>query len=246
MNSKQLTKLLQTIGITENESLAYVSLLPLGSTSVLKLARASGIKRTSLYSILESLKDKGLVSEQEKGLKRLFLAENPEKIESILEEASQSLKAFLPQLVSLQQTNYKSATARYFVGFKAIKSCYLEMLQVGEPEKDYLIMGNQSSVYNMDPEFFEGFIKRRAERNFKIRALLTDSPISKQFLKRQSELKMQIKLFPKNTNFESNIIIVPKRVFLHQLKPNQIAVIVDNANLAGCLKEIFEVVWASC
>lgn len=243
MTKPALTKFLQSIGINDKESLAYITLLGLGPTSVLKISRESGIKRTSLYSILDSLKEKGLVTEQERGFKKYYVAESPEKLETVIEEAALGLRKFLPDLRSLHQSKSQLASARYVVGLKAIKTCYLEMLKVGEKGKDYLIISNMAATSKIDPAFFDSFIKRRANYGFKIRALFTDTPQARRHQAKQDSMKMSIRLLPEKTTFESNIVIVPKRVLLHQVYPNQVGVVIDNSNLAYALKEIFEIVW---
>ena len=51
---------LQDAGLSETEAKIYLAALELGQTSVSRIARKSGIKRTTIYLSLENLMEKGL------------------------------------------------------------------------------------------------------------------------------------------------------------------------------------------
>ena len=73
-------KFLQDIGLDNKEIDIYLGLLQVDSSSVLELSKKTKILRTSIYSVLDSLIEKGLVSEIKKGKKSYFQAEPPERI----------------------------------------------------------------------------------------------------------------------------------------------------------------------
>ena len=57
------TNILESIGLTHNESIVYLSLLKRGTSKSGDILNASGINSGKIYEILESLKRKGLASE---------------------------------------------------------------------------------------------------------------------------------------------------------------------------------------
>ena len=64
----------------------YLAVLELGSGTVIEIARKSEIKRTTVYDILLDLEKSGLIYQTTKVNKRLFVAEDPEKLKKKLEE----------------------------------------------------------------------------------------------------------------------------------------------------------------
>jgi sugar-specific transcriptional regulator TrmB len=62
-----------------------LSAVSLGPISILKLAQNSQVKRTTVYSVAENLIKQGLMRKKIKGFKTFFVAENPEKLKTILE-----------------------------------------------------------------------------------------------------------------------------------------------------------------
>ncbi len=79
MLSDKLIKKLENIGLSENESRVYLASLSLGPAIVRDIARVSQVKRTTIYSLIDSLKQQGLMHVEEKGLKKLFTPSAPEK-----------------------------------------------------------------------------------------------------------------------------------------------------------------------
>lgn len=73
---ESVTGRLQKIGLTEYEAKAYVSLLSDHMSNASALARKSGVPRTKIYSVLESLQEKGWIKIYS-GIPLLFRAVEP-------------------------------------------------------------------------------------------------------------------------------------------------------------------------
>ena len=91
MKINPLIQILNDMGLSENESKVYFMALSLGPTTILKLSQASELKRTTVYSVVESLKQKGLINTQVNGFKKKFVAEDPKKLEVILNSRKEKL-----------------------------------------------------------------------------------------------------------------------------------------------------------
>ncbi|MFQ6128156.1 MAG: TrmB family transcriptional regulator [Thermoplasmata archaeon] len=70
---------LRKIGLTEYEAKAYLSLLTDHLSSAVKLSEKSGVPRTRIYAVLESLKEKGWVRIYS-GVPILFRAIDPDEV----------------------------------------------------------------------------------------------------------------------------------------------------------------------
>ncbi len=78
---------LKTFNLTDYEAKAYIALASLGTSSVTEVSQICDVPRSNLYSVLESLNEKGFVDVQ-KGRPVLFKAVSPEKA---LEDAEREL-----------------------------------------------------------------------------------------------------------------------------------------------------------
>ena len=124
MNNK-LINTLKDIGLTEKEATVYLASLSLGSGNVAQIAQVSGIKRTTVYSVLESLKQKGLIRIELIGWKNLFVAENPEKLEFIVDQMRHEVRKTLPEFASVYNLHSSGAFIKYYEGLESIKGVYM-------------------------------------------------------------------------------------------------------------------------
>ena len=93
--SKRTQQVLKQFGLSANESLVYQSALSLGETSPFKIAKSTGIARTTVYAVLTDLALKGLVElESATGLMKQqtkVRAKNPSALREILWKKRESL-----------------------------------------------------------------------------------------------------------------------------------------------------------
>ena len=60
---KPSKNLLDSLNLTDKQGLVYFAALSLGEGSMQDLSRRSGIKRTTIYTFIEALKEKGFLTE---------------------------------------------------------------------------------------------------------------------------------------------------------------------------------------
>ena len=96
-----MIKSLIEIGLSEKEATLYVASLELGSSTVLELAKTSKLKRTTIYSLIDSLIEKGLMIEEFKGFKKVYSPSEPKNLERILDTKKNLLENILPELSSI-------------------------------------------------------------------------------------------------------------------------------------------------
>lgn len=81
------------LGLNEKEAILYLGLLRLGPSPVSVLAQRVQIKRVSLYPILDSLCDRGLITFQETAKGRRYIPHDPECLLYGLEKENAELKS---------------------------------------------------------------------------------------------------------------------------------------------------------
>src|SRR5437868_1910606 len=89
---------LQQLGLNTHEANTYLTCFNRGEVTIMELSRITGIKRTTLYGIVEVLIGKGLIRVIQKGAHRIYSAENPKKFKIMLEKSRENLvrkEAFL-------------------------------------------------------------------------------------------------------------------------------------------------------
>lgn len=243
MQKTQLLDILDKIGLSKNEASVYLAALSLGSATIQKIAHEADVKRTTTYSVIDSLKAKGLMKIEQKGLKQFFVPENPEKLESILDERKKKLIEALPEFSALFNLRENESLVQYHEGLESVKTIYNDNLRDIQPHESYLVISDMEEWYNKDPDFFQDFIERRAKLNIDIRLLLTDSPIARKQKRFEKNYNERVKILPKNTKLTTNLIVTPQRASIQLLVPPVFAIVTKNRNTIKMYQEMFEVMW---
>ena len=244
MNADHLKKILVDSGLSENEAKVYLFALSLGPTTILKISKAAEIKRTTIYSVIESLKKKGLISLQIKGFKKLYTASNPQKLNKIMEAKQQKLKQKLPEFMAVYNFTGSESFIKYYEGLEAVKSIYEDLISDIKTGQDYYVISNTSQWYEIDPHFFKNFLKKRGKLNIKVKMLLQDSLYTRKYLK-SKQPNEQIKILPKGTDLNTNLVITPQKVVIQQLNPPIMAMVIENKSIIKMHSELFQILWAS-
>mgnify|MGYP001572833139 CR=1 FL=1 len=245
MKNNSLIDTLNELGLSKNESNVYFSCLSLGSATIIDIARASELKRTTVYSVIESLKQKGLVNIEINGFKRKFVAEDPQKLEIILETRRKKLREALPEFSALYNLKGGESFIKYYEGLESVKGVYESLIRDIRPHQDYLIIGNQDEWLRLDGEYMSDFMERRAKLPIKIRMLLIESETSKDWKTKERNFNASIKILPKSTKIKTNLVITPQRVLIHQLVQPIIGIVIENKSVIHMHQEMYEIIWNS-
>ena len=241
----KLEKILVELGLTENEARVYFAALSLGPATVLRIASAAETKRTTVYSVVESLKQKGLMAVEVRGFKKLYTAENPEKLESMLETRRERFRTALPEFAALYNLKGGESFIKYYEGLEAVKSVYEGLIRDVRSHEDYLIISDQQQWMGLDEKYFKNFVERRAKLNINIRLLLQDSESAREAKKFERNYNETIKILPPKTALTTNLVIIPRRIVIHQLIPPVMAIVVENKSVIQLHRELFEIIWNS-
>lgn len=119
---ESVVKKLQQIGLTEYEARTYLALLDVHLNTATKISEKSGVPRTRIYSVLESLGQKGWIRIYS-GVPLLFKAVDPrevfEKIKEDYTEFLESLQTTLKEEVN--EMKEKFVIKRFDIGLESLK-----------------------------------------------------------------------------------------------------------------------------
>src|SRR3989344_465484 len=176
MRKQQILESLKELGLSENEAAVYQASLASGPTTVLNIAKTAGIKRTTVYSVVEDLMKLGLMSIEVKGFKKLSSPASPEKLENILERRKQMFQKMLPDLSAMYNLKGGESFLKYYSGLSAVKNIYNSIIAEMRPGERYDVISDSVKWFALDKKFFDDFVRRRASMNIRSRLLLQDSP----------------------------------------------------------------------
>ena len=241
-------KELQNLGLSEKESKVYITSLELGPDTVQNIAKQSGINRATTYVQISSLKDKGLMSEFEKGKKTYYVAESPDRLKNLLAVIEKELalkkseaNTVIPSLISLFEGMGERPRVRFFEGMEGAKATRTEYLKV----KDKIIYGivDLDKLFTYYPTQDEDYTQLRIKKKIKTLSFY----VSKKPVKNANSsgfLREAKYISSKDLDLGASITIYDNKLSISTYSHNPTCIIIESNIIAASAKSIFKLIWA--
>lgn len=237
-----LEKKLKKIGFEEKETKVYLSLLELEEGSVSEIAQKSGVKRTTVYHVLEDLKKRGLVSINKKSKKLLYVAEDPRSIEQDLKEKQLYFQTILPEILSVANSIGKKPKIKYYEKFEGIKEMYRDELKISDGE--ILTWWSESYEIFGDDFFYDYYMPERIKKKIWVRVIAPDNDFIRNIQKEDVKSLRKIKTMPNaKQNAELEITLYGKSKISIKSFQEGFGLIIESQSLHNTLKMTFEFIW---
>ena len=243
MQKATILKILEKIGLSSNESKVYLANLSLGPTTVIKISEYIKVRRTTVYSVLESLKKKGLVSVQHIGLKQKFVAEAPSSLKTLLDQQQNELDRIMPDLTTRFNAGGDESVIKKYEGLKSVKKIYERLLKETRKDDFYYVVSDSSNFFDADPEYFKKFIDRRAKLGADLKLILREGDEASFYKKHERNIDAHIKFIPKERSLSANFTVTPNLLLLHQTSDPIWGLVIENNSLINLQKEVFLSLW---
>lgn len=236
-------KVLEIYGLNKKEAKFYLASLSLGMATVAEIAKKSGLKRTTIYSLVDELKEKGIIKQANSRRKNYFIAESPESLLENLEEKTEVLKESLPRLKSLQTESGIKPQVIFYQGQQGFKRIWQEILKSGE--KEYLIITSANEFLTFVGEKYinKKIIEEKLKLNIKSRHIITDSLSARKIVSRDKVENRESRIAPPNFPFKATEIIFGNKVAIFTARFENILMIIESEEIAKSRKSCFEIVW---
>lgn len=244
-----LEKFLQDIGLSDKEAKVYLALLAVDSYSVAELATKTGINRTTVYPLLDSLIEKKLVIEVKIDKKTHYQAESPERIETYvknqqtrLEEQSKILSEIIPRMKSISRETGEKAIVKYMDGregiLRSIKDYYTSSDEGGTA---YLFYSKDLIQEVFGPQDTNNARKTRIGQKIITKSIYNYSKGEIPSDETGERIRIDEKKYP----IKCDIGIYKDKVRIHTLGKNLSAIFIKNQDVADSLKILFEIAFES-
>jgi len=238
---------LQTFGLSEEEVVVYITALEQGSTTVLELARSTKIPRTTVYLLIDSLTEKGLLTLTAQGKKKLYVPASPEDLITLakakhaqLEHTIGSLSEELPQLQALFNMSHQKPKIRYYEGVEEVKRVYEDTLL---SEKILVHCMSQDAKMIMG-EYLEKYFIRVARKMIHTKELVSDSEEDKKYQQEYSTSRNQIICIPSKYQTNTDYMIYKDCVaFITYKDQVPVGVVISDTEITRFEKIRFMMVW---
>lgn len=114
-------------GFSEKEAKIYLVILSMGELPYSQVATKSGIKRTTVYPVIESLEKKAVITTLKKKGIRYASALNPQILVNRFKQSAELAENMLPQLIDMAFESPLKPRIRFYDGVDGMKDILLEL-----------------------------------------------------------------------------------------------------------------------
>ncbi|MDQ5931887.1 MAG: HTH-type transcriptional regulator, sugar sensing transcriptional regulator [Patescibacteria group bacterium] len=227
--------LLKKLGFTEGEAAVYLAALELGGATVQDIAKKANVSRVTTYASIEKLHESGLISSLSKGMSKrvLYRAESPKRLidavakrVAAMEETLATMKEHSDELDLLE--GGEKPVVKYFEGPEALNAIQSDILATRPKTIDEFCNYDQLRKIYPTEERLEYF---NALTKIKPRVRAAGISTSKTLTSPDPSL-IFIALDDKIDNFVGDIVIYGDKVAISTLKGRQIAILIENRDIA--------------
>lgn len=242
---------LKILGFSENEAQVYLELLGLGQAPASLLARKTGIKRVTVYAVLQTLKEKKVITSIERNKITFFATLDPQRLlerseEMVREELVKKTVAekMLPMLQEISGKTMNRPKVQFFEGAQGVLDILEETLNAKSSTKAFITTQNISP--RLKTYLKNDYSKQRKKNGIFSQVIAPDSSVVHAYQERDKEDFRETKIAKSSQLLPLDIeidIFDDKVAFLAVKEEDEIGVLIQNESIARSMEKIFDALW---
>lgn len=239
-------ELLTQNGFSKNESKVYLAALELGEAPLARIASKAKLQRSTVYSLVDEMKKRGLLSLTKRSGIQYASALPPRILVDRFKQAAHAAEQGLPQLMEMAYASPLKPRVRFYEGLRGLQEVLREFSY--SPERSFVF----TDYEQMPPELF-AFIRKQVVTQRRKLDVFTHLILPRNAVnaKIQSEdaqdkhfAEHRLVDFPRAKNpIEILLFGTSTIAFLSFTKKEMFGVIMDSPAVYETLRNVFELVW---
>ncbi|MEM0953789.1 MAG: helix-turn-helix domain-containing protein [Pseudomonadota bacterium] len=238
---------LRALDLSDREVLVYHALLQLGPASIRDIAAEAGINRGSTYETLKLLATRGIVSYAPRGKRRVFQAEDPDRLLALGESKQQALgqamealrRDIIPALKAVQPASLPD-NVRFYQGDDGVELVLRDLLDTNErtEQRAYSVISTKTLREHLYRPF-PNFTRQRVQRGIHVRVIAVGEGGD------EAELAERKWLPAEEGSDASYIAIYPPKIAIITLaqKNYPVVIVIESAAIASTQQMMFDTLW---
>jgi sugar-specific transcriptional regulator TrmB len=238
---------LQNLDLTAEEIQVYLASLEEGNSTILALAQTTGIPRTTVYLLVESLEKKGLLVLTILGKKKHYIPASPQELVSLAQKKQEQYKVTakeleqnIPELQALYNLKHERPKIRYYEGTEGIKKIYEETLSV---EKIYVHCMTQDAREIMG-SYLDTYFTRVIRKMIFTQEIVSDSDVDKEYQKEYSTSRNEIITISQKYITNTDYMIYGNCIaFITYKDKKPVGIVIEDPEIAHFERIKFMLIW---
>ena len=237
-----IQKVIEKLGYSPAEVAVYLVSLRMGEGAIADIARNVKLPRTTVQEIIEKLHERGLLNYRLVHRRRVWSAENPEKLLIQIRESEAAFVSVLPDLKAMRHPVGVKAGVKLYHGIKEIWSIYRDMFETKHPILCMMPWDVWLGIFG--EEDLQEIIQERRRRFLRIRVLTTRSKKAEILKQKDATELRSTRFFPPETKLTTATFIFGAKVALVSLNQEfPTAIIIEDQGIADTMTLSFEALW---
>ncbi len=236
---------LYSLGLNDKEAGVYLALLQLGKSTGYTVAKHSGLRRSTAYSVLNNLVDRGVVNKIPSAHTSQYMAIDPDDLLSMYENRVLKAREGINELRALNKGRKSKVSVAYYEGLSGIKEMYQKLVKKasGKEVVAFYAHGKHTRIELWD--FFGNVDEMFRKKNIKRRGITTSHSSLKKYLKHSHMQKYKIELKAlAEKKYNSSVSIEIHKSMVNIISHRNLqGIVIDNIDIGRVMKQIFELVW---
>lgn len=246
--NQTLERELEKLGLTEKEAKVYLATLELGPHPVQDIARKAGVNRATTYVMIEALMQRGLMTSLERGKKRLFNAEPPDRLLSLvrvkereLQEQEREFAQVLPELRAILAASGERPRVRFFEGAEGLRAIREEILSADAKEM-WTALDATGTTQVLSPQENAEFDRRLREKGVQGCQLYVGMRPVEDLQQAHPHWKFR-SISADRCPITGEITVFGNKIFAFTIRGKLIGAVIESEEIAKTLRSIFMLAW---
>lgn len=211
------TGILSELGLSKNEIEVYLTLLELGTSTAVHIAKAAKLHRPNVYDALDRLSKKSLVSHSIREGTKYYEVADPDQLMSLLKTKEIQVQSLIPELKVKQLEAKPASTVAVFEGVAGARRM---MQEIVNSTKEFYVLGVPRDYAKT---LGEGWVKEwhadRVRKKVWFHHIVNEDYYSHRINFLRALKYTSIKFLPKEYNAPNVLFIYDKGVVLVFMQP---------------------------
>ena len=229
--------------MNEKEAKLYIVVLEAGEIPLGRAAQKAKLKRSTVYSLVDGLKKKGVLSTLKKNGIVHVSALSPRLLIERFEHSAEQAKSVLPGLLDLAYASPIKPRLRFYDGMEGLKQILFE---ASSSKEDYIGFID----YTLMPKELYKYITtkvapQRKKNGILVRLLMPRNETNKRIKKEYTQsIEHRLVEFPSRKNHIEILLYENSKIgFLSFVKNEMFGVVLDSEAIHQTLKDLFFLIW---
>lgn len=240
-----LINALEACGLKQKQAKLYLACLSFELATIQDLAKKSGLRRTTIYSLLTELEKIGAINVVKREKKTYIVPKPPETLLKDINERRDKLINALPHFEEIEKTPDSRPKFIFYRDAEGFKNFWRDLLDSGVKEWLITTSGREFLSFVSESYITSRIIKEKKRLGIKSRQIITDSRYAREIVKKDKEENRESVIISPKFSLPAIEIIFGNKLAIISSNFEGLLVVVESEEVAQTHRSYFELIWQS-